>query len=163
MGRYCTKRYVAVAWSEAVRLARLDQTPLDEIQYSPDVTLIHRTEWWAWWSDQRITTAIGLPDSLQPQGLSPGAVSLIEAVFESSTINPTCGWATLAEVRRVLEIQTIEVQELGGIVQRKVWRRLVVEFGGDRSGVLYQSLIQYEYGYLCDFVLLSKRNPSDRL
>ncbi len=31
MGRYLTRRYVALDWDEAVRLAGLDQTPIQEI------------------------------------------------------------------------------------------------------------------------------------
>lgn len=37
MGRYLTRRYVAVDWDEAVRLAGLDQTPIEEIRYSASV------------------------------------------------------------------------------------------------------------------------------
>jgi hypothetical protein len=74
MGRYLNRRYIAVSWDEAVRLAGLDQTPIEEIRYSADAELIHRIEWWAWWSDELLTMTIGLPESLQPQGLSSDAV-----------------------------------------------------------------------------------------
>jgi len=44
MGRYLNRRYIAVSWDEAVRLAGLDQTPIEEIRYSADAELIHRTD-----------------------------------------------------------------------------------------------------------------------
>lgn len=66
MDRYQTKYYVAVQWTDTVRLAQLDGTLPEEIRHTGSVELLHRTEWWAWWSDQQLTTAIGLPEELQP-------------------------------------------------------------------------------------------------
>lgn len=80
MNRYITRRYVAVCWTEAVRLANLDGTPLGSIRCHHNLELLHRTEWWAWWSDKRLTTAIGLPELLCPERLSADAIALIDEV-----------------------------------------------------------------------------------
>jgi hypothetical protein len=110
MGRYLTRRYVAVDRDEAVRLAGLDHTPIEEIRYAAEAELIHRTEWWAWWSDELLTIAIGLPESLQPQGLSSDAVDLISSVWASNSPQPECGWSLLAQVRRILTSESLSVE-----------------------------------------------------
>ena len=102
MARFLTRRYVAVTWTEALRLAALDQTPWSEIRQAEEVQLLHREEWWAWWSDEQLTTAIGLPESLCPETLSTDAAALITEVFESYGGTPDCGWETLARVEQVL-------------------------------------------------------------
>ncbi|MFQ4138155.1 hypothetical protein PGN35_017735 [Nodosilinea sp. PGN35] len=102
MARFLTRRYVAVTWTEAIRLAELDKTPWSEIRQAEEVQLLHREEWWAWWSDEQLTTAIGLPESLCPQSLSLDAIGLISEVWEGYAGVPSCGWATLARVEQVL-------------------------------------------------------------
>jgi len=102
MARFLTRRYVAVTWAEAIRLAALDGTPWSEIRQAEGVYLLHREEWWAWWSDEQLTTAISLPESLCPQSLSLDAIELISEVWESYGGAPACGWATLARVEQVL-------------------------------------------------------------
>jgi hypothetical protein len=87
MARFLTRWYAAVTWSEALRLAALDNTPIAVIRQSSNAELVHRTEWWAWWSDERLTTAIGLPESLCPESLSPDAVSLISEVWERNRLH----------------------------------------------------------------------------
>ena len=103
MARYLTQRFVAVTWTEAVRLAYLDGTPLRNIRVAAEVELVHRTEWWAWWSDERLTTAIALPDSLQPIGLSVDAVLLIDQVWCSRTAVPRCGWRVPSECAAIAQ------------------------------------------------------------
>ncbi|MBE9137972.1 hypothetical protein IQ254_12350 [Nodosilinea sp. LEGE 07088] len=88
MARFLTRRYVAVTGAEAFRLAQLDGTPWSEIRHTEDVQLLHREEWWAWWSDEQLTTAIGLPESLCPETLSTDAVLLISEVWESFSPAP---------------------------------------------------------------------------
>lgn len=78
MERYITRRYVAACWADALRLAQLDGAALHDIRCQQNVDLIHRTDWWAWWSDERLTTAIGLSEDLQPKGLSADAIALID-------------------------------------------------------------------------------------
>ncbi|NEQ42049.1 MAG: hypothetical protein F6K00_00220 [Leptolyngbya sp. SIOISBB] len=107
MARFLTRCYAAVTWLEALRLAALDQTPITSIRQASNVELVHRTEWWAWWSDERLTTAIGLPESLCPESLSPDAVSLISEVWESDSPAPECGWRTLAQVQQILREERV--------------------------------------------------------
>ena len=114
MARFLTRRYVAVTWTEALRLAALDQTPWSEIRQAEEVQLLHREEWWAWWSDEQLTTAIGLPESLCPQSLSLDAINLISEVFEGYGGAPHCGWATLARVERVLSRERRPPENIGG-------------------------------------------------
>ncbi|WP_416671425.1 hypothetical protein [Egbenema bharatensis] len=148
MGRYLTRRYVAIDWDEAVRLAGLDQTPIAEIRYAAEAELIHRTEWWAWWSDELLTTAIGLPESLQPQGLSPDAVDLITDVWESNSLFPQCGWSLLAQVQHILSIELV----LGsgqGTERLLTWEQLTVELGDGQQRVLYRVWGRSDEGYSC--------------
>jgi hypothetical protein len=157
MGRYLTRRYVAVDGDEAVRLARLDQTPIEEIRYSAEAELVHRTEWWAWWSDGLLTTAIGLPEPLQPQGLSADAAELITDVWNSDSPQPQCGWQMLAQVQRVLHREILSIGEPRGSLRPATWERLTVEFGEAQQGMLYRFWLGYESGYLCEVTT----NPPD--
>jgi hypothetical protein len=149
MERYQTKHYVAVSRVEAIRLAQLDGTPVEAIREAADVVLIHRTEWWAWWSDQQLTMAIGLPEHLQPKGLSTDAVQLITNIWGSESPSPSCGWPMLAQVQRILQCETISVGIARGSFRPETWERLTVEFCDGQLGVLYRFWLGYEEGYLC--------------
>jgi hypothetical protein len=149
MDRYQTKRYVAVQWTDAVRLAQLDGTLPEEIRHTGSVELLHRTEWWAWWSDQQLTMAIGLPEELQPQGLSTDAVELITDVWCSESPAPSCGWSMLAQVQRVVLCEPLRVGIARGTFRPETWERLTVEFRDGQLGVLYRFWLGYEEGYLC--------------
>ncbi|MFG6093924.1 hypothetical protein SPB21_01660 [Leptothoe sp. ISB3NOV94-8A] len=150
MERYRTRRYVAISWADALRLAGLDGTPAEDILYASDVELIHRTEWWAWWSDLKMTTAIGLPQAPQPQGLASDAAQLMSEVWESDVIEPECGWPLLAEVRQILNRAVIWRGEQRGQFQPETWERLRVVLEADREAILYRVGQGYEDGYYCD-------------
>jgi len=150
MERYRTRRYVAIAQSDALRLAGIDRTPAAEISYASNVELIHRTEWWAWWSDLKITTAIGLPQVLQPYGLTPDAAQLISEVWESDVIEPECGWPLLAEVRQIMGREVLWRGEQRGQYQPETWERLMIEVQDEREIFLYRVWQGYEEGYYCD-------------
>ena len=149
MARYLTQRFVAATWTEAVRLAYLDGTPLRNIRVAAEVELVHRTEWWAWWSDERLTTAIALPESLQPIGLSVDAVLLIDQVWCSRTAVPRCGWRVLANVRRLLNREVLAIAPRVSDYRPATWERLTVEFLDGQQGVLYRFWQGYEDEYLC--------------
>jgi hypothetical protein len=147
MGRYLTNRYVVLSWAEATRLARLDQTPLEAIRYSAAAELVHRTDWWAWWSDGLLTTAIGLPDSCNPQGLSHAAVELITDVWASDSPAPECGWALLAQIQRILNREVLSTSDSPQPILRE---RLTVELLDARQAVLYCCWRGQEEGYCCE-------------
>ena len=149
MTRYLTQRFVAVTWTEAVRLAYLDGTSLRNIRVTAKVELVHRTEWWAWWSDERLTTAIALPESLQPIDLSVDAVLLIDQVWCSRTAVPRCGWRVLANVRRLLNREVLSIAPRVSDFRPATWERLTVEFLDGQQGVLYRFWQGYEDEYLC--------------
>ncbi|NEZ64669.1 hypothetical protein D0962_18060 [Leptolyngbyaceae cyanobacterium CCMR0082] len=151
MERYRTRHYVAITWADALRLAGLDGTPVENIIRVSDVELIHRTEWWAWWSDLKITTAFGLPQDLQLQGLSPDAAHLISEAWESDVLEPECGWPLLAEIRQILNRAEIWRGEQRGQYQPETWERLRVVLEADREAILYRVDHGYEDGYYCDF------------
>ncbi|MEM9219172.1 MAG: hypothetical protein AAGD25_33160 [Cyanobacteria bacterium P01_F01_bin.150] len=113
MARYQTRRYVSISWIDATRLARIDGTPLDDVLEFPDARLLHRTEWWAYWSDGQLTTAIGLPEAWELQSLSVIAESLIAQVWMSKSRSPHCGWATLADIQDVISctLEQISLQQ----------------------------------------------------
>lgn len=147
MGRYLTRRYVAMSWDEAARLARLDRTPLAEVRYAAAAELLHRTEWWAWWSDGLLTTAIGLPESCNPQHLSADAVELITDAWASDSPQPQCGWNLLAQVQRILNCEVLSIA-VSGDLQLAMRERLSIEFADAQQGVLYRLWIGNENGYL---------------
>lgn len=151
MARYRTRRYVALTWADALRLARIDGTPVGSIVCWPEVELLHRTEWWAWWSDQRLTTAIGLPDGIWPQGLMPDAVQLISEIWEGLVLRPRCGWALLAEVKRILDCEMLGRREQPWVrYPVEIWERLRVELVNGQQQVLYRYWWLYEEEYGCD-------------
>lgn len=150
MGRYLTRRYVAVTWTEANRLARLDATPIEQIRYAAEVELIHRTDWWAWWSDELLTTAIGLPEDLRPRGLSIDAETLITDVWASNSSTPQCGWSRLAQVQRILSREVLSIDFSMSIYHPSTWEKLIVEFQDEQSGVLYRFWVGSEDGYCCE-------------
>lgn len=158
MGRYLTRRYVALSWAEATRLASLDLTPLEAIRYSVTAELIHRTEWWAWWSDGLLTTAIGLPEFLNPQGLSPDAVELITDVWASDSPQPECGWPLLAQIQRILNIELV-LRSSQGNERLLPLERLTVELGNGQQSVLYRVSIRSGEGYSCQ---ISTELPEQR-
>ena len=149
MARFLTRRYVAVTWFEALRLAALDQTPWSGIRQAEDAQLLHREEWWAWWSDEQLTTAIGLPESLCPQSLSPDAIGLISEVFESYAGAPQCGWATLARVEQVLSRKRQTRPETLGGYDWITLERLTVRFTDGSGGILQCWYKGYNEGFEC--------------
>jgi hypothetical protein len=153
MNRYLTHRYAAISWEEAVRLAHIDRTPLQNISRTAQVELLHRTEVWAWWSDQQLTSAIGLPQQLQPQNLSPDAAQLIDEVWCSDSSSPTCGWRTLAQVSRILKRQVLSVGEFRGEFRPATWEWLAVEFCDKQEGGLHRFRSGHEGGYRCDVTI----------
>ena len=152
MARYLTQRYVAVTWTEAVRLAYLDETPIRNIRVDAEVELVHRAEWWAWWSDERLTTAIALPETLQPIGLSVDAVLLIDQVWCSRTAVPRCGWRVLANVRRLLNREVLAIVPRVSDYRPATWEHLTVEFVDGHLGTLYRFWQGYENEYLCEIM-----------
>lgn len=150
MNRYLTRMYAAIGWEEAVRLAQLDLTSPEKIRRATQVELIHRTEVWAWWSDQRLTPAVGLPHDSQPQGLSPDAALLIDEVWCSDSFAPTCGWQKLAQVKRILKREVLSVGCFRGEFYPETWEWLAVEFCDLQEGGLHRFRVGHEGGYRCD-------------
>ncbi|NMF84156.1 hypothetical protein [Nodosilinea sp. P-1105] len=151
MARFLTRRYVAVTSYEAQRLARLDGTPIHQIRHTPDVYLVHRTEWWAWWSDKCLTNAVSLPDSLCPEGLSPDAVELISEVWESASPPPQCGWSVLANVEAIVKRERLTIERLiMSPLQSESLEKLTVRFRGGDWDVLYCYFQFLQDSYLCE-------------
>ncbi len=159
MARFLTRRYVAVTWAEAIRLAALDETPWSEIQQAGAVYLLHREEWWAWWSDERLTTAISLPSSLCPQSLSPDAIRLISEVFESDGGAPACGWVTLARVEQVLSRERLPSPENTGSYDWITLERLTVRLTDGSEGSLQCWCRGYDEGFECDMECQPSTDP----
>ena len=151
MERFLTRRYVAVTWFEACRLAQLDGTPQSEIRHTPDVYLVHRSEWWAWWSDECLTGAVSLPDSLCPEGLSPDAVELISEVWDSASPPPQCGWKTLANVEVIVRRERINiVRPILIPLEGESLEKLTVRFRNGDRGVLYCHYQFLHEDYFCE-------------
>jgi hypothetical protein len=147
-----TRHYVAIDWTGAVRLAKLDGTFLSDIRCHQNVELLHRTDWWAWWSDERLTAAIGLPDNLRPETLSSDAAALIFEVWIGSLIAPQCGWIVLTQVKSVLRSEVIYTSRgsNGAVISK--WEKLTLLFEPDVQGFLYRHDYRNELGYQCDIL-----------
>jgi hypothetical protein len=162
MNRYLTQKYAAISWEDAVRLAHTDRTPIEKIRRATQVELIHRTEGWAWWSDQQLTTAVGLPHALQPQGLSPDATQLIDEVWCSGASAPTCGWQILAQVKRILKREVLSVGGFRCEFCPQTWEWLSVEFCDLQEGGLHRFRVGHEGGYRCDVTTRLPNPPLTR-
>lgn len=132
--RYLTDKFVTVSSSSASRLANIFDIPQAQIRVDRGVELLHCTDLWAWWSDDKLTTAIGLPEELKPICLSKDATKLIDRVCYSTQVRPSCGWAKLAKIEKILEEECIargllEVQEL--------LKKLTVEYANGEREILY--------------------------
>jgi len=150
MNRYITRCYVAVCWTEAVRLANLDGTPSGSIRCHQNLELLHRTEWWAWWSDERLTTAIGLPETLCPEGLSVDAIALMDEVWLGGVISPECGWALLAKIQSIVTCEKVCFAD-GGEFSR-CQKKLTLRFFDGKESVLYLCCVEDDGLYQCDIV-----------
>jgi hypothetical protein len=148
MNRYVTRRYVAVCWTEAIRLANLDGTSLNSIRCHHNIGLLHCTEWWAWWSDERLTTAIGLPRELCPEILSADAIALIDEVWIGGVIAPQCSWALLAKVDRILTRERDHLFRDGEI--SRCQEKLTVRFLDEKARTLYLCYTHNQGLYQCD-------------
>jgi hypothetical protein len=153
MNRYITRRYVAIDWINAARLAKLDGTLLSEIRCCQNVALLHRTDWWAWWSDECLTTSIGLPDKLRPETLSSDAAALIFEVWIGGLIAPRCGWVLLTQVKRVLSSEVIYTNRGSHEATVSQWEKLTLLFDQGVRGSLYRHNYLNELGYQCDIAL----------
>ena len=148
MERYITRRYVAACWADALRLAQLDGAALQDIRCQQNVDLIHRTDWWAWWSDEQLTTAIGLSEDLQPKGLSADAISLMDQVWMGRAIAPQCGWALLASVKQIVSCARIQL-----VRERDAFRchdKLTLRFTDGEERVLHRYETLSKGVYQCD-------------
>lgn len=148
MERYITRRYVAACWADALRLAQLDGAALEDIRGQQNVDLIHRTDWWAWWSDERLTTAVGLSEDLQPKGLSVDAIALMDQVWIGSVIAPQCGWALLASVKQIVSCTRIQL-----VRERDAFRchdKLTLQFMDGEVCVLHRYETLSRGVYQCD-------------
>ncbi|MFQ4134733.1 hypothetical protein PGN35_000265 [Nodosilinea sp. PGN35] len=154
MARFLTRRYAAVTWAEAIRLAALDGTPWPEIQGVEEAYLLHREEWWAWWSDGRLTTAIGLPESLCSQSLSLDVIGLISGVWESYAGTLACGWATLARLEQVLSRERLPQPENTHGYDWITLERLTVRFTDGSEGVFQCWHKGYDEGFECQMEYL---------
>ena len=157
MKRYITKRYVAVCWAEAVRLAKIDDTLLSDIRHHPNVDLLHQTDWWAWWSDEYLTTAIGLPEEHRPENLSEAAVDLIYDVWESFAREPQCGWRRLATIKRVVACEMIFAANEHEDIFFLMCEKLTVKFEEGTQGFLYRYRYCQGKQYICDITTESPK------
>jgi hypothetical protein len=157
MARYVTQQRVSTSWDAAVRFAHREGTPIQAIRCSPNVELVHRTDWWAWWSDGQMTVAIGLPDELRPQELSPDAVNLIDGVWFSHSPAPRCGWELLAQVQQILKIKRLSKIASRNDFFSSILERIVVKFSDEQQVVLYRLWLSDTdgRGYLCDLRVAS--------
>lgn len=137
--RYLTKRFAAISFDEAQRLAAIDRMPLEKVQQTSNVQLlhVHHSELWAWWNDGILTTGLGLKPGYSPNLLSADAEELIHTVCLSICTQPACGWSTLAEVKHIFKHEKLAVGPKIGNYRPETLTRLIVENVNNKQGTLY--------------------------
>lgn len=132
MERYLTDKFAAISLHAANRLAQIFNISFDHIQLTKDVKILHRTDFWAWWSDGRLTTSVGLPEDYEPKSLSPCAEKLIHKICLSASGRPSCGWAKLSKIQQIISTERISVG--GG---KETLDKLIVEYADGQRETLY--------------------------
>ena len=130
--RYLTDEFAAISLHAANRLAQIFNISFNRVQITKDVKLLHRGDFWAWWSDDKLTTSVGLPKGYEPKNLSPCAEKLIHKVCLSATSRPICGWAKLAGVKQIVSTERIAIGS-----RKETLDRLVIEYADGQQEVLY--------------------------
>ena len=132
MERYLTDEFAAISLHTANRLAQIFNISSNRVQITKDIKLLHRTDFWAWWSDDKLTTSVGFPEDYKPKGLSPCAEKLIHKVCLSATGRPSCGWAKLARAQQIVSTERIAIGS-----RKETLDRLVIEYADGQQEVLY--------------------------
>lgn len=156
MRRYLTRWYVSTAEREARRHAEIDHTPWEEVEITEDVELLHvirDTSSWAYWSDGRFTTGIGLEKQTRetsPQVLSRDAEKLISAVRGSDGpgVFLEDGLRKLAEVDRILQERTVETGPRRGHYARQKIEAMNIRLRDRTEHTWYTFSEGYIEGYL---------------
>ncbi|KYC43746.1 hypothetical protein WA1_00855 [Scytonema hofmannii PCC 7110] len=115
------------------RIAKFKNFDFIRREYKQTIKLLHCTEFWSWWSNGKITNNIQPHSSLKTSSLSPDAVQLIDTVWLSDTLAPSCGWQTLANVKQIQLRERIAEK----IALAKSLDRLTVEYVDGSHGRLY--------------------------
>lgn len=154
--RFITKHYTCISREWAKRLANLDGTPLEDIEYTPSVFPIHNTELWVWWGDGKITSMAGMPHSLNCKSLSRSAQKLIDKSWKSACGSPSCDWETLARVEKILNQEQMAVGPSQGGRPPEVLQCLLVKYTNGELGRLYvffsaEKTDTYYYNVSLDF------------
>jgi hypothetical protein len=146
--RYQTESYVALDRAEAERLAKVDGGSIREA----DAELLHANGEWAFWSDGKFTTSIGLPRwATQIRSLSRAAESLISECRGSDSGPPKeiGGYKALADVASFTTTTVSEGPPKGVWARAKIDRLdLVMRDGSTRT--IYRFTEGYFEGYACD-------------
>lgn len=149
--RYLTKTYVAIELDEVQRLTAIDNSV--DVKETPGVELVHATETWAFWSDGRVTTGIGLPRHCNAaRGLSKAAHQLIDTARGSDSGEPhdIGGYAFLATVAEILREEVVEAAPQRGLyaARRVIRHDLRLVDGTERS--IWVETEGYFEGYVWD-------------
>ena len=141
--RYLTDEFAAISLHAANRLAQIFNISSNCVQITKDVKLLHRIDFWAWWSDDKLTTSVGLPKDYEPKSLSPCAEKLIHKVCLSATGRPSCGWAKLAGAQQIVSTERIAVG-----ARKETLDRLVIEYADEQQEVRLRPVFCREHGNL---------------
>lgn len=149
MDRYVTRHYCCADEAEALRLAEIDKTPVDLIQVTRGLELLHvhpGISGWALWSDGMIT---GICNNFpSASSLSPDAVKLISTARGADGGGMIeGGLIRLADVEAVEDKVTVMVGPPRGHYARKTVERLRVRWRSGEVGELYTFSVGYSEGY----------------
>lgn len=148
--RYITRWYCTTQPAEAERLSAIDGTKPDQVRTTEGVILLHATDRWAYWSDGRVTTSIGLSPTEKTasvQSLSATAADLISGVRGADGGEVEGGWPTLVKIARELSRTTIEKGPDRGVYHRATVEKIEVENNDGTKATLYEYSAGYFEGY----------------
>lgn len=135
-GRQFPCHSAPVRQCKAKKPAKFDPMSWEEIQ-SLQATLLHRTRFWAWWDNGKLTNAFDLPDEMRAASLPAAAEHLITKALWSHSSRPTCGWVKLTRVAQIVEQTTLAVGLRGETGRSDILERLIIQDCNGEEGYLY--------------------------
>lgn len=123
MDRYLTNWYCCTTEEEALRLAGIDNTPVEKIRLTKDVEPVHITEGWIFWSDGKFSTGIG--NKIQTGGsLSEDAVRLIGVLRGSDSGEVEGGLVRMTKLDKILSKKTVSGGASRGLYSSRTVEKL---------------------------------------
>ena len=149
MDRYLTNWYCCTTEEEALRLAGIDNTPVEKIRLTKDVEPVHIAEGWIFWSDGKFSTGIG-NKILTGGSLSEDAVRSIGVLRGSDSGEVEGGLVRMTKLDKILSKKTVSGGASRGLYSSRTVEKLEVRWTDGSQGVLFSFSVGYFEGYVFD-------------